>query len=65
MLLDECRKAKVKIKTNCSVTSVKKDERFIVETTDGVFESESFVIASGGLSFPKIGATNFGYVIAK
>jgi len=64
MLLDECRKAKVKIKTNCSVSSLNKNERFVLETTDGVFETEHLVIASGGLSFPKVGATNFGYVIA-
>ncbi len=65
MQLDECRKAKVKIKTNCSVSAVGKNERFVVETTDGVFESGCLVIASGGLSFPKIGASNFGYLIAR
>jgi len=65
MLLAECRKAKVKILTNCSVTSVDRNERFQVETTGGVFETGRLVIASGGLSFPKIGATNFGYMIAR
>ncbi len=65
MLLNECRKAKVKIKTNCSVNTVSRKERFVIDTTEGVFESESLVIASGGLSFPKIGATNFGYMIAR
>jgi predicted Rossmann fold flavoprotein len=65
MLLDECRRAKVKVETNCSVNSIEKNERFELETTQGRFESESLVIASGGLSFPKIGATNFGYMIAR
>jgi len=65
MLLEECRKTKVKVLTNCSVASVEKDERFSVETSHGRFECESLVIASGGLSFPKIGATNFGYRIAR
>ena len=65
MLLDECRRAKVKVLTNCSVSSVKKNEGFTVETSRGEFECKSLVIASGGLSFPKIGATNFGYKIAR
>lgn len=65
MLLDECRRAKVKIETNCSVSSIEKKERFELETTRGKLECESLVIASGGLSFPKIGATNFGYKIAR
>ena len=65
MLLAECRKAKVKILTNCSVTSIDKNERFQVDTTGGAFEAERLVVASGGLSFPKIGATNFGYMIAR
>jgi len=65
MLLAECRASKVKIETNCSVIGLEKDERFRVATSHGTFESESLVIASGGLSFPKIGATNFGYMIAR
>ncbi|MGH9949280.1 MAG: NAD(P)/FAD-dependent oxidoreductase, partial [Pyrinomonadaceae bacterium] len=65
MLLKECRKAKVKIETNCSVSGVEKDEQFVVETNRDRFKSESLVIASGGLSFPKVGATNFGYKIAR
>lgn len=65
MLLAECRRSRVKIETNCTVRSVSKNEKFHIETTNGTFEAESLVIASGGLSFPKIGATNFGYTIAK
>ena len=65
MLLDECGKAKVKLRTNCSVDSVMKNEQFEVETSLGKFECESLVIASGGLSFPKIGASNFGYLVAR
>jgi predicted Rossmann fold flavoprotein len=61
MLLEECRMAKVEIRTNCSVKNVGKNESFELETTQGVFQSESMVIATGGLSFPKIGATAFGY----
>jgi predicted Rossmann fold flavoprotein len=65
MLLAECRQAKVKIETSCSVMKVEKSERFEIETLRGKFECETLVIASGGLSFPKIGATNFGYLIAR
>jgi predicted Rossmann fold flavoprotein len=65
MLLTECARAKVEIRTNCSVKSVSKDNLFEIETNQGVFKSENLVIASGGLSFPKIGATNFGYKIAR
>lgn len=65
MLLKECAKAKVEIRTDCSVKSVRKTENFEFETNQGNFISENLVIASGGLSFPKIGASNFGYEIAK
>jgi predicted Rossmann fold flavoprotein len=65
MLLEECRKAKVEIRLNCSVKEVSKNEFFEIETNQGKFASESFVIATGGLSIPHIGATDFGYRIAK
>ncbi|MEO6034568.1 MAG: aminoacetone oxidase family FAD-binding enzyme, partial [Verrucomicrobiota bacterium] len=41
-----------------------KDSSFTVETNAGVFSSESVVMATGGLSFPKLGATDFGYGLA-
>ena len=65
MLLSECRKAKVKIQTNCSVNRISKNESFEIETNQGNFSCESLVVATGGLSFPKIGATDFGYRIAR
>lgn len=65
MLLKECEKAKVKILTDCSVRKLDKTELFEIETNQGFFRCESLVIATGGLSFPKIGATAFGYVAAK
>lgn len=65
MLLDECRRAKVRIETNCSVMSVAKGSGFLVETSKGTFVASSLVVATGGLSFPKIGATDLGYKIAK
>lgn len=65
MLLRECRDARVAIKTGCTVASVTKDERFVVETNHGIFEAKNLVVACGGLSFPKIGASDLGYRIAR
>jgi predicted Rossmann fold flavoprotein len=65
MLLKECDAAGVEVRTNCRVASVRKDELFAVETNRGTFECESLVIATGGLSIPKLGATDFGYRVAR
>ena len=65
MLLSECRRAKIEIRTNCAVKNISKNDLFEVETNQGDFTGESLVIATGGLSFPKIGATDFGYRIAR
>jgi len=65
MLVAECRAARAEIKTGCTVTRVVKDTDFRVETNHGVFESKSLVVACGGLSFPKIGASDLGYRIAR
>jgi predicted Rossmann fold flavoprotein len=64
MLIAECDKGQVEIITNCQVRSVSKENLFRVVTSRGDVESESLVIATGGLSIPKIGATDFGYRIA-
>ncbi|MPZ48077.1 MAG: aminoacetone oxidase family FAD-binding enzyme [Dehalococcoidia bacterium] len=47
------------------VVSVSEADSFRIETDAGAFESESLVVASGGLSIPKMGATDFGYRLAK
>lgn len=65
MLLRECRNARVEIKTLCSVADISKNDNFRVETNQGVFEAKNLVIACGGLSFPKIGASDLGYRIAR
>ncbi len=65
MLLEECQKAKVEIRLNCSVKSVTKDELYEIETNQEKLTCESLVIATGGLSIPHIGATDFGYRIAR
>src|SRR4051794_23752663 len=65
LLLAECAAANVDIRVNCRVESIEKPERFRVATNHGTFESASLVIACGGLSFAKLGATDFGYRIAR
>ena len=65
MLLGECESAGVQIQTHCEITSVVFKDRFTVASDKGSFESESLVVASGGLSIPKMGASGFGYQIAR
>lgn len=65
MLVSECSKVEVEILTDCSVRKIDHDEIFTLKTNKGIFRSPKLVIATGGLSFPKIGATDFGYRIAK
>jgi predicted Rossmann fold flavoprotein len=63
MLRKECAKAGVTILAECRVMSAQKG--FVLETNRGTLEGDSLVIATGGLSIPKLGATDFGYRIAK
>jgi predicted Rossmann fold flavoprotein len=70
LLLEECRASGVQIKTKCFVEKIEHQNIegkrvFTVKTNLGCYDSESLVIATGGLSFPKIGATDFGYGVAK
>jgi hypothetical protein len=65
LLLRECAEAGVEIAVNCRVAAVGKPERFRVETSLGELEPEAVVIATGGLSFPKLGASDFGYRMAR
>jgi hypothetical protein len=65
MLLSECDQAGVQIRTHCEVRSVTRDDQFHVTTSVGDFNAASLVIASGGLSIPKMGASGFGYEIAR
>ncbi len=65
MLLNECKDAGVEILVNCKVTKIRKNEKFTVQTDLGEYSSDSLVIATGGISIPKMGATDFGYKIAE
>jgi predicted Rossmann fold flavoprotein len=63
LLLAECRDGGAEVITGCDVSSVR--EGFAVETSHGTLEAPALVVASGGLSIPKIGATDLGYRIAR
>ncbi len=65
MLLDECAAAGVRIETNCAVTRVRHGETFHVDTALGEFSAPALVVASGGLSIPSMGASGFGYELAR
>jgi len=66
MLLDECEWAGVRIETGCSVESVDHgNDGFNVRTSRGGFTTSSLVVASGGLSIPRMGATGLGYQLAR
>ncbi len=65
LLLDECRDAGVEIRCRCEVREVRKRDSFELETNQGVFNSSALVVATGGLSIPTLGATDFGYRLAR
>ena len=66
MLLKECELANVTLKREFNITEIDKNKKqYIVKTVDETYLSQSLIIATGGLSVPKIGATAFGYKIAK
>ena len=65
MLREECDAAGVKRFMSCEIEKIQRDRKFLVATSRGEFEAESLVIATGGLSIPKTGATPFGYHVAE
>lgn len=65
MLQKECRDAGARVVLSCEIEQIERTDRFKVATQRGHFRAESLVIASGGLSIPKIGASPFGYKVAE
>lgn len=65
LLLEDAKAANVKIFTSEDVKGVEYAEHFVVRTGTSNFAADNLVVASGGLSFPKVGATGLGYEIAK
>lgn len=75
MLEDECADGGVEFRLNCQVKAVRRPgdageggkegaRGWEIETSAGTFSADSLVVATGGLSFPKLGATSFGYDLA-
>jgi hypothetical protein len=66
MLMHECNKASVVVSNRCEVGEVTyKNGQYHVQSAKGEYAAPKLVIASGGLSMPKLGATPFGYKIAE
>lgn len=65
LLQAECEGVGARFILDCRVVEVRKGERFVIATDRGVFEGSSLVVATGGLAAPSLGATHFGYTIAR
>ena len=65
MLKRECDEVGVCIRAGCEVKEVSRAETFTVSTNLGAHTSRSLVMATGGLSVPQLGATNFAFAIAR
>lgn len=66
LLLSECDKSGATVTTRCEIISIDKTtDSFVLNTSLGEYRCESLVVATGGLSMPKLGASPFGYKIAE
>ncbi len=69
MLLGECADVGVEIRSSCEIVSIESSataaQRFTVNTNLGQFSAQSLVVATGGLSIPTMGASGFGYDLAR
>lgn len=65
MLLDECAAVGVELRCDCQITHLEKQVGFALQTSQGAFTGEALVVATGGPSIPRMGATDFGVQVAK
>lgn len=65
MLAKECDEANVRIVTNCGIETIGHEQDFTVISDKGTFSAQSLVIATGGLSIPRMGASDLGYRLAR
>jgi predicted Rossmann fold flavoprotein len=65
LLETECRAARVQIFTKTRPLEIQQRDGFVVRTETGEYHAPALMVATGGLSIPKIGATPMGYEIAK
>src|SRR5579864_2687145 len=65
LLIAESSRAGAKIFTNIEIEAVEEGSRFTVRAAQNEFRASALVVATGGLSIPKMGATSFGYDLAR
>jgi len=65
MLLNECAAVGIDVRVAHRISSIEKSDRFVVRTDRGDFEAGAVVLATGGLSIPKMGATSFSHDVAR
>jgi predicted Rossmann fold flavoprotein len=65
MLVEDCAAAGVELRSGCTVSGIFKPDAFVVETGAGAIRAGAVVLATGGLSIPKLGATGFAHDVAK
>jgi len=65
MLTKERKKAGVKIILDCNITGISRDDDYLIDTSVGKFCSRALVIATGGKSYPQLGASGFAYIVAE
>jgi predicted Rossmann fold flavoprotein len=65
MLLSECSDAGAEVVLGARTDRIERSDSFVLHTSKGVYQAPSLVVATGGLSIPKMGATGFGYDIAR
>jgi predicted Rossmann fold flavoprotein len=65
MLESECADARVSIFPSTNILKVSREDEFVVHTAEAEFRAPALIVATGGLSIPKIGATSFGYDLAR
>ncbi|MFN0106678.1 MAG: NAD(P)/FAD-dependent oxidoreductase [Bryobacteraceae bacterium] len=65
LLLEECRQAGVEIRCRTRATHLERTQEFTIGTGTGLIETKAVVVATGGLSIPKLGATSFAYEVAR
>ncbi|MBU3664964.1 MAG: NAD(P)/FAD-dependent oxidoreductase [Chthoniobacterales bacterium] len=65
MLLEECSRAGAEVRCGVHINEIAKPEKFRICTSSGDFSCDALVVATGGLSFAKLGATGLGHDIAR
>ena len=65
LLMEECAAVGADVRLNCRLGNVARNECFEIETSQGPVASDTCVIATGGLSIPKLGATSFAFDLAR